>query len=413
LRPPLRNTTLVVLLTFLAAVLFAACGSSSSSTNSAESGGVSSTESNAASAEGETSSGGGGDVAEFEEQLDQGLKSTNTDPPKTSPPVQSGKTITAVVYGLGSPTGVEVKKGLVAAAAAIGWKLNVVDGKFNTNVQLTGLREGIANHSDGIILWAVDCPSVKAGVEEAKAAKIPIIYTEAFDCNEVEEGSGPSTGYGIGKYNLLSSSEQGEFPEYMQAFGALQAAAGIVHNEGKMNAIVLNETDINSAINITKGFVDATERCSECQIEKELKFGGTQFGAPLEEMVAQALLQSPETNTVFGNYDDPVIEGAAPAVRNAGKQESVYVTGAAGYKPMTELIREDAGANMTIGLSLLWEGWASMDRLNRLFAGETTEPETGIGMEVIDAENNLPAAGQAWVPKINFEAAYEAAWKAG
>jgi ribose transport system substrate-binding protein len=286
----------------------------------------------------------------------------------------------------------------------------VVDGKFNPTAQLNGLREGIANHSNGIILWAVDCPTVKAGAEEAHAAHIPLIYTEAWDCNELQKPA-PRTGYGIGRYNLLSTSEHGEFPEFMQAFGALQAAAAIVHTKGKMNAIVMNETDINSAINITKGFVTATKQCSECQIEKELKFGGEQFGSPLESMVAGALLQHPNTNTVFGNYDDPVIEGAAPAVRNASKQQSVYVTGAAGYEPMTELIRKNAGANMTIGLSLLWEGWASIDRLNRLFAGETAEPETGIGMQLIDVENNLPAAGQAWVPTINYQAAYEAAWK--
>lgn len=386
-----RPYFLIMLLAVGAMLTLTACGSSDS---------------------GEDTEGGtaaSNDIGQFEDQYNQGLESTNTPPPEDSPPVKAGKTVTAVVYGLGSPTGVEVKKGLEAATGAIGWQLDVVDGKFNSNVQLNGLREGIANGSDGIILWAVDCPTVQAGVEEARSENIPILYTEGFDCNELEEG-GPKTGYGIGRYNLLSTEDQGRFPDFMQAFGALQASAAIVENEGQMKAIVMNETDINSAINITKGFVAAAEKCGECDLEKEIKFGGADFGAPLQEMVAQALLQHPEANTVFGNYDDPVIEGAAPAVRNAGKQESVYVTGAAAYQPMTELIRDDAGANMTIGLSLLWEGWASIDRLNRLFNGDQKEPDIGIGMEVIDAENNLPPKGQPWTPKVDFAAAYEAAW---
>ena len=139
-----------------------------------------------------------------------------------------------------------------------------------------------------------------------------------------------------------------------------------------------------------------------------IDFVGSDFGAPLQEKVEQALLQAPDANAVFGNYDDTIIDSAAPAVRAAGRSESMYLTGSSGAPAMLELIR-NGEANMSIGVDEYWTGWAAIDRLVRLFGGETRAPRSGLGIEIIDKEHNLPPSGK-WEPKIDFRSGYEKAW---
>ena len=190
--------------------------------------------------------------------------------------------------------------------------------------------------------------------------------------------------------------------------GEVQAAAAIVANDGAAKSILMNETDSVVTLQITDGYEKISETCSECTIEKTINFVAGDFGPPLQEITEQALLQAPDANTVFGNYDDTIITAAGPAVRAAGRSESMYLTGSSGAPSMLELI-QNGEADMSIGVSEVWNGWAAIDRLRRIFGGETKEPESGLGIEIIDKEHNLPPDNN-WVPKIDFKSAYEKAW---
>jgi ribose transport system substrate-binding protein len=391
----------VACLIAVAVLALAACGSSSSNSSSTGSTSTAGGESGSANA----------NLKELETEVANAAESTYTDPPATSPKPEPGKRITALVYGLEAPSGATFAKAVEKAGTAIGWNVDVVDGQFSTNKYLEAVRKAIAEKVDGIIVYVIDCPSFQAAAEEAKKAEIPIVYVEGYDCSDLKSGA-PETGYSIGEYNLLAKTERGSLKHYETAAGELQAAAAAVANEGNMKSIVLNETDANVTLDLTRGFLNVSEACGTCQVEKEIDFVGGDLGPKLTEKVEQALLSAPEANTIFGNYDDPVISGAAPAVRASGRSGSVYVTGAAGYEPMMELIR-NGEADMTVAISVDWYGFSALDRLNRLFHGETKAPDTGIGLELVDQEDNLPPKGQAWSPSIDFESLYEKAWGVG
>jgi ribose transport system substrate-binding protein len=379
----------------LVAIGLAACGSSSESNTS-----------------GDTASGGGGvSLQELQAQADAAKESTYSPPPAESPKPEPNKEITGLVYGMEAPSGAAFAKGITNAGNAIGWNVNIVDGEFSTSKYLDSVRKAVAEGVDGIAVYVIDCPSFQAAAMEAKKADIPIIYAEGFDCNELEDG-GPESGYSLGEFNLLSKSEHGPLSKYIVAAGELQGIAAAVANDGAMNSIVLNETDAYVTLGLTEGFLNVSNSCSDCSIEKEIDFVAGDLGPPLQEKVEQALLQAPDANTIFGNYDDPVISGAAAAVRAAGRIDDVYVTGAAGHEPMMELIRSGE-ADMTSAIAVEWYGWAAIDRLNRLFAGDTKPPATGIGLELVDRENNLPVKGEPWKPKVDYEGGYEKAWGVG
>src|SRR5207244_3512101 len=53
-----------------------------------------------------------------------------------------------------------------------------------------GIRQAIAAKADGIILWAVDCAPVKAPLQDAKKAGIPVVGWEAIDCDQTIDKAG-------------------------------------------------------------------------------------------------------------------------------------------------------------------------------------------------------------------------------
>jgi ribose transport system substrate-binding protein len=403
-----RARGIVAVTFFLLALSLTACGSSGGSSSSQASG--NSPTGGSKVEEGNTETSGDLTSDEIEAILTATQESTNTDPPTSGPKAVPGKTITAIVYGLEAESGKTFAEGIEKAGSAIGWNVKVIDGEFSASKYTESIRKAVAEKVDGIVTYVIDCPSVQAAAVEAKKAGIPLIYAEGYDCNEL--GDGPETAFSLGTYHTFDKNKTATFKEYITAAGELQGAAAWKAAEGKVSAIALNETDAHVTEDLTTGFMNVINSCSECSVEKEIDFVGGDLGPALQEKTEQALLQAPDANTLFGNYDDPVIDSAGPAVRSSGRGSSIFITGTAGYAPYMELIR-NGEADMTVGLPVEWFAWASLDRFNRIFGGEMEEPQTGMGLSLIDEEDNLPPEGQSWKPTINYEADYKKIWGVG
>jgi ribose transport system substrate-binding protein len=76
-----------------------------------------------------------------------------------------------------------------------------------------------------------------------------------------------------------------------------------------------------------------------------------------------------------------------------------------------DLVRNGQVAVETGGQSYEWWGYAVMDSLNRLFAGEDVVDQ-GLGWQPVDADHNLPAEpGSPVEAPFDVPAHYEAIWK--
>src|SRR3954452_8871028 len=114
----------------LVAVGLAACGSSSD-------GGTSSSAESSNGAEAPKSD-------ESQKIWDEALEGTNAAPASGGPKPKPGKRITVVDYGLESYSGQAFKQGAEEGAKAAGWQINVVDGEFSSNKELTAIRKAVA-----------------------------------------------------------------------------------------------------------------------------------------------------------------------------------------------------------------------------------------------------------------------------
>ena len=396
------NTYIVAAATFVAVALLSGCGGSSDGEGPSASGAeVSAIASAAPSAEASAAS---AVPASVQANIDAAIPGTYTLPEPTGP-ITPGKKVTGIVFGNQSQAGPIFTESFKAAGAAAGWTVNVVDGEFSTDLYLSAVRQAIAEKVDGIVLFVIDCAAVKAGVEEAQAAGIPVIYAEGYDCDS--DGQGKATGYPLGLYNSLT--EQGvDYVTFLEATGQLQADAMISALDAKVDALAVNYPETYATVSITEGFMNEMKVCPTCTATV-FDAVYADWGNALQTKISTELLKNPTINAIMGNYDDPVLNGIAAAA--AASDRDIYVTGEAGYPGMIDLIRQGK-ADMTIGYDGAMESWAAIERLNRIFNGDTEPFNIGVGLQLIDVEHNMPPEGEMYVAPVDYIAAYTAAWGA-
>lgn len=351
---------------------------------------------------GETSGGGKTStaaMAKFQKALDGYYAGVGSVPagPAVKPP--TGKTIWLVSGGLGVEYNVNVAAGVKAAAAKLGWNIHVFDSKFDPTQMLAGVQQAIAAKADGIILGAIDCDEVKNGLTQAKAAGIPVVGIESNDCS-------PSLEFNV-TYNGHHDLEALD-----KMFGAAQATWVIVKTDGKAKVIMNTETDTQTTRWASDGIKEELAKCSGCSVVADASFVLADFGPTLQSKIQQALLQHPEANAFIPAYDATMTQsGGAQAIQASGRAGKLVVAGGEGTLAGIAQIRSGNGMQMCACEDPSWESYASVDAMIRLLLKQDPNAtDTGIGLQVVDKDHNLPAAGKGYVAPIDFVGAYLKMW---
>ena len=402
------------LLAGAAGLTVAACGSSSGTIGSV---GGSSSESTSSSSGPAKSTGVSAQVQSAFAKIENGTFHT---PPTSGPKPAQGKNIWLVTLA-NSVEDFHAPGSLFTAAQDLGWHVTEFNGNYSPNTIVSGLEQAVAGHADGIVLAFVDCATVKSGIEAARRAHIPIVSIEASDCNETvnKQGDLKSTGQPrlfnaqVSYVNPASPGHSLDYDKFIGLYGRANAlaTAAQTHEHGKV--VVIRETDVNSTLLETQGFVAGLRAyCPGCQIVDTINITGSDIGSTLQQMVSQALASHPTANAIFTGYDAVTLD-TAPAVLATGRQSSIFVMGGEGTAPVVQLIREGRGVSAALGYSVQWEAWAALDAMNRLLHGETApggQFPTGMGVQFFDKTHGLPPKGSPYLPPVNFRSAYLKTW---
>lgn len=369
-------------------------------------GGDGTTDSGAGEGGGATEATGGGStagVAEAVAAVEAGYKGTERMPPSTGPTAQSGKEVWVISCIQSGGSGCAVTaKAIEEAAPALGWKIHLVDGKGDPNVQNQAIRQAVAAKADGIIDVAIDCGSIKNSLQVAKDAEIPVVGVYAFDCDDPKIG-GPQMFTASVNYGTKNIGE------YFEDWGRLRADYAIAETEGKAKVIVLPDPTFLLSQYGMDGFeAQLGEKCPECEIvgKVEIPFSDVVEGTAGQK-VETILAQQPDADVLVPAYD-PQTQGIAQAIKASGRSD-MMVLGGEGFEPNLELIREGT-QSVAVATSVEQIAWAGADTLNRVFAGETEIPDQGAGYTIVNQEHNLPPKGQNWKDPIDYKAAFEAVW---
>ncbi len=342
------------------------------------------------------------DVAKYEKELEALYRGTYEKPSGGPVKAPKGKNIWVISTGQTIEAAINASAAMEEAGAALGWDVTVFDGRFDSNRQISGIEQALADKADGLVLIYVDCPPVRSALQQADDAGVAIVGIQSQECEPALED------------HVIRYARHRDFVTYLShGFGGTQAKWVIAKTKGEAKTIVTAQTDLYSTrVTYDPGITDAFAECETCEIVDTVEFVGTEFGPPLQQKIEQSLNQHPEANSFIAAYDAVMTGGGgAAALRASGRLDEIEVMGGEGSKPGIELIYNRAGMEACTGTPTGWEGYAAMMSLARIFAGQDPERgDSGIGEQVCDIDHNLPPKGEGYRAPVDYVAAYRRLW---
>ena len=389
--------TLLVALSLLAA----ACGGGGDGDEPAAA-----PESSAAPAGGSTASSaaGGNFLADTQQRLEKWYAGTERPLPTSSPKPQPGTKVWVISCGQAAEGCAVPSNAAKEAGDAIGWDVTIFDGKLDPSQYSTGVRQAVAAGAKGIILNVVDCPLVRQALQEAKTAGVKIFGLHSLDCNDPAVGGQP-----LFDAELFYGNE---FPDYRRlviAFGGTKADWIIAKTEAKAKTIQFRQDELLVVKYINDGFEERFKQCTTCELVETVKFVLADLGPGLQQKAQGALLQNPDANSVMVPYDSAMTLGIDAAIVGSGRADELQVMGGEGFVSNIQAVRDGRGQDAGTGYGFDWEGWASIDGVNRLIQGQP-QVDCGCGFAVWDKDHNFPPEGKPFQPKADFRSNYRKIW---
>jgi len=288
------------------------------------------------------------------------------------------------------------------AAKDVGWKVTHVDGQSDFANQSKLIDQAVVAKADAIVLVAIDCPNVKESVSSAVDAGVEVYGNFALDCDEAGDGEALFSGR-----TLVHGSDS--FSEALQVAGQMEAAwvaSRLGEDGGKVLLLDFPAIAIVHQLNLgaSKGLETYCPNCEAVAVEGAL----ADLGGGIRAKASTALAQNPDTKAIVPLFDSAIDVGVGPAATESGLD--LIVTGAMGTPSAFKQIGAGGPANMTVSAPPQLQAYQAIDDLNRLFKDEDPE-EPVLGWVLVDADHNLPAAGEQVTVPFDFEAMYRQRWK--
>jgi len=371
---PNRGTRgVVAVLSVLLLLLLAACGSSGSD------GGSSGKTDDAA-------------VAAAKKRLDPYLKPVEkieVNTPLTKKP-EGGKTVDMIRFN--NPTVAVYDPGFEAAAAALGWKMNITavdatDPQAVSNAMIRASRD-----ADYIIVAAATLASIKTGMDAAKTAGVPVFAAAGLD-----EPKGKANGlYGNTRSdNTLTS-----------VLGMVDQA--IVDSGGTGSILSVNAPDFPTLAPIDPAVKKhIAENCSKCSV-KLLGISAGDLGGDIASQIVNAIRQKPDIKYVVASFDT-LTNGLPQALKAAGMDDVQIYIGSPTAAAVKLIEKGDYDAGLLPSDEVY--PWLVLDQVARVNVGMDVLQEEHANMNMqLWTTKDMPKGATGWAPP-NFEDQFKQLWQ--
>lgn len=327
-------------------------------------------------------------VADAKARVDAAKADVKAKAPAAGPKAQAGKSVVLIPCSIASEGCAAPAKGAEEAAKAIGWKTTMIDGKDTAATQNAAVRQALALKPDAIITFAINPGEIQGAVAEARRSGIKVVASSAPPSDLVDFSDLPTEAtWALG--------------------GSLLADYAIAEHDGDVKALVLHDTGFDVLKARHDAFVARLKECSSCEIAEQQTFTFADLATSVPRMVQQMAQRHPEFNTVYIDYDYAV-PAVLQGLRSIGARDKT-VLGSEGTSNAIASIRKGE-QTATTALALPWIGWANIDALNRIFAGEDPRPAADVvSVKLIDRSVAETMDGM-WDGGADFRAEYRALW---
>jgi ribose transport system substrate-binding protein len=366
----------------VAATLLASCGSDSSG------GG------------GSTTGGGGGakaDTAQFDQLVQAAtaggmsrdvLGGVRWAGAEDSPPPARGVTVGVMPCLLVLESCQVLGRNAEEAAAAMGWRSIVVDGRGDPGLEQAAVDSLINRGVKCIVSLAVPGRDYKAQIARAKEKGIHTVVGFADDPRPFGGDS-------------LVDLDQENTGEVLGAYIMANGGGGLV---------TFNAPQDPQLTKRTQGTARYVEEHGG-EVVQQQDFALSQLGQGQIPMM-QAILQRHPKGTIKWVVA-PFDEALPPLIQVAKQQgrDEIRFLAFNGSQVALDSIRDDAGQAATISWALDWVSWAAIDECNRAIQGAPTGVNTDFAVQLTDRDN-VPPKGESWEPEFDFRSEYKKRWDA-
>jgi ribose transport system substrate-binding protein len=316
-------------------------------------------------------------------------------PPETGPKAGArGATIAYVAADLTNGGVNAVATGVKEAAAKIGWRVVILDGKASALGRTDALTSAIAMKPAGIILGGFDSAEQSTTIVKATASKIPVVGWHA--------AAKPGPDLATGLFTNITTDPL--------EVSRIAADFAIADSGGTAGVAIFTDSQYEIAVEKAAAIKAEIQKCTGCSVLEYEDSPIAKADSLMPALVASMLRRHEAKLTYllaingnyFGGARNALMTAKKPA---AGPPKSV----AAGDGDAAEFrrIRTLDYQAATVAEPLYLQGWQLVDELNRAIAGQPAS--SFIAKPGLVTTANVPA-GDVFDPRSGYRDIYAQVW---
>lgn len=340
------------------------------------------------------------DVASYQQVVDDATAEvTDWNGPTSAPTPVEDKEIAVIECAAVVSGCVRQAEGVQQAAELLGWTVTVFDGKGDPVEWNRAATQAINSGADAIILAAADPVPMKSSLDLAAENGIPV----------------GTTGVGIAAWNGVAFDVGADYGYWGEVLGSWIVA----DSEGSAQLLQTIDKEFASQNDIAAQMSEVIESCSGCAVAATEQFVVTDIGNGLGQRIANSLQSNPDIDYVHGAFDSAAAD-MIPAIKNAGLGERVKVVSCVGAAQNLGFVADGDVQMVDMVQDDIYLGFAAVDQLNRIFAGEPLWETPGESNEKLRYAQGAPSKlltadnvgdpDSPWVAENDYVAQYSRIW---
>ncbi len=321
------------------------------------------------------------------------------DGPTTGPKAAKNKLVVYVADTQTNAGSAGSAAGAKEAAAALGWRFQVIDGQNTAAGEASAFEQAIALKPDGIIVGSLAATQFKSLFKRAGDQGIKIITWHSA------AAPGPIREVPEVFWNLSTDP---------YAIANTAAKYAVVSSDGKANAVILTDPQFAIVNTKTKGEKDGIEACGTCSVLAIENAPYTQISQRMPSLMSALLQRYPNKLGYVLAFNDLYFDFSVPTLRANGIAPDGaphLISAGDGSVSAYERIRKGEYQIGTVPEPLNLHGWQAMDELNRAFTGE--QPSGYVTKVHLVTKANIDADGGAqsrFDPDNGYREHYKKIW---
>ncbi len=287
-----------------------------------------------------------------------------------------------------------VSVGVKQAAAKIGWKVTVLDGKASAQGRTAALNQALAMKPAGIILGGFDATEQAATIKQAAALKIPVVGWHA--------GATPGPDAAAGLFTNVTTDPL--------EVSRMAADYAIADSNGAAGVAIFTDSQYQIAVDKANAIKVEIQRCPGCSVLEYDDSPIAEADSRMPALIASLLQKYGDKLTyllaINGNY----FGGSRSALKDAGKPAAgppKAIAAGDGDAAEFQRIRDVDYQTATVAEPLYLQGWQLVDELNRALAGQ---PASGfVAKPGLVTKQNVPS-GDVFDPASGYRDIYAKIW---